>query len=322
MSTETDHSHLCGWIPDPAGADKYANHPERKRAFADSRQLTPKGVDTFLWLALMAVCPNWRRGSQGIGDCVSWGAELVITMLLAIMAKLGKAAWEAEAATEPIYGGSRVEADGGGLGGYSDGSNGFSAAAWLHKWGALLRIDYSKQTGVAEHDLTKYSSSKAKAWGNFGCGGRNDGGRGQGLLDKVAAVHPVADVTKVESTSHCAALLENGYLVSVASNVGYGSMRRDANGVVRRSGSWNHQMMFGGVRWVNGKPQFRLFQSWGNSASGPDPGIEHEAISACSWWITEEDAAVMIGQGDTWGFSDVQGFKPRRLDWAHAKVIA
>ena len=314
------YEQLCGWQPNPQACAAYA--AKQERSYKLSRALQDDGVDTFLWLPLMEVSPDWRRGSQGIGDCVSWGAEIVCTFLLAMMAKAGRASWEGEAATEPIYGGSRVEADGGGLGGYSDGSYGAAAAEWLHKWGVLLRHDYSKQTGVADHDLRKYSSAKAKDWGNFGCGGRNDQGRGSGLLDKVAATHAIQDVAKVEDTAHAAALIANGYPLTIASNVGFGSMRRDADGVVRRSGRWGHQMAIGGKRKRNGRTQFRVFQSWGDSCSGPDPGIIHPAISACSWWAVEEDIAVIIAQGDTWAFSDIAGFAPRRLDWTKAKVVA
>lgn len=274
--------------------------------------------DIFLWLPLRRVKPSWRRGAQGIGDCVSWGAELAVTMLLAIQHELGVSAWIEEAATEPIYGGGRVEANGGQLGGWSDGSWGSAAAEWLGKWGVLLRLDYSGQTSVREHDLRAYSAQKAKQWGHWGCGGEADAGRGQGKLDQIAAVYPVKDVTPIRTVEEAAVALENGYSITVASGVGYGDMRRDGEGVVRRRGAWSHQMMLGGVRWKNGEPQFRQFQSWGDSSSGPDPGIEDEAISKCSWWCVAEDVQRQLDADDSFAFADVAGFPARDIDFLKA----
>lgn len=273
--------------------------------------------DTMLWLPLLAILPTWARGAQAIGDCVSWGWELCCTMTLAIQAKLGTSEFITEAATESIYGGSRVEADGGRLGGYSDGSYGGAAAKWMRDWGCVLRLDYSKETGIAEHDLTRYSGDKAKAWGNFGCGGKDDAGRADGKLDLIAKKYP-ATVVPIRNTDEAAAAIQNGYPIAVCSGVGFGQMKRNAEGVVRASGRWSHCMMFGGVRWVGGNPQFRLFQSWGKSASGPDPGIEHQAVSDCSWWISEGDAQRILDADDSFAISFLDGFPPQRIDWADA----
>jgi hypothetical protein len=87
--------------------------------------------DVFLWLPLLAVKPHWRRGAQEIGSCVAWGAELVATMLMAMQHVAGESSWTEEAATEPIYGGCRVEALGERSGGYTDGAAGSWAAEWL-----------------------------------------------------------------------------------------------------------------------------------------------------------------------------------------------
>lgn len=255
-------------------------------------------------------------------NCVSWGAELAVTMLMAIQHKAGTSTFIEEAATEAIYGGGRVEANGGRLGGWSDGSWGSAAASWLNKWGVLLRQDYSKDTGVAEHDLRVYSSRKAKDWGNYGCGGKNDDGRADGLLDKVARQFPVKAVTKIRDTDHAAGLLESGYPITIASGAGFGSMARDSDGVVRRRGSWAHQMMIGGVRYKDGKPQFRIFQSWGSSCSGPDPGVNSPAVSACSWWATTSDAQSIFNEGDSWAFADIVGFPARNFDWLKQSFFA
>lgn len=311
----THYDEHFGWSPNPAATAAYVGSlPEPTIAQTLLAGAPQERKDAFLWLPLMSVKPDWKRGAQGIGDCVSWGAELAATMLMAIQAVVHGDAWEAEAATEPIYGGGRVEANGGRLAGYGDGSYGAAAAKWVRNWGVLLRQDYSAVTGNPDHDLRFYSKDRAKSWGNFGCGGQRDE-RGNGPLDLLARKHPVKATSLVENAEQLDAALQSGYPVTVASNVGFGRMARDSNGIVRASGNWSHQMMFGGVKWLGINRLFRLFNSWGKSASGPDPDIVHQAVSDCSWWVTDEDANRMLRQGDSFAFSDIVGFPPRVLDF-------
>lgn len=294
-----------------------------------------------------------------VHNCVSWGAELAVTMDMAINDVVrGLMSFPGEAATEPIYGGCRVEALGKRFGGWSDGAFGYAAADWLSEaGGVILRDDYSKQTGIAAHNLLRYDGKKAKDWGNFGCGGQDD----QGKLDAIAKKSPAAKCVRVKTIQEALSAIENGLLITIASMAGFGNMRRDANGVCRIVNQWAHQMMIGARRFFNGKPQFRCFQSWGDSCSGPDPGIEElvriatgndqlivpvqsgvvdpfewrrrlilpsldfpysvrpedgwNPISACSWWIVEEDMARILKNGDCWAIGSVQGFEKKEIDW-------
>jgi len=305
-------NNLNGWVYDPAGIKAYA---AKVGSISTYGLHVTEQKDVSLWLPLMELMPGWKRGKQGIGDCVSWGGELAETQLMSIQAKTGASEWIAEAATEPNYGGSRVEVYNKKSGGYQDGATGYGMAQWALKYGVLLRIDYSKETGNPEHDLRVYSANKAKEWGNYGCGGAND----KGKLDSVAKKYPVAGVAEVKSIQELISALCNGYPCTIASMAGYGDMVRNSDGIVRMSGQWAHQMMFGGLRWLNNKPLFRLFQSWGNSCgTNNDPGIIHPEISKCSWWVTESDANWMIQNGECWAFADVQGFPPRKLDFITA----
>jgi hypothetical protein len=295
-----------GYVPDPAYTDSYVkglSFPHLAMHLPHlMRQRTKR--DVYLWEALLAVKPSWQRGAQGIGDCVSWGAELCATILLAQLAVTGQSAWIEEAATEAIYGGCRVEALGERAGGYEDGAAGSWAAQWLNNFGVLLRIDYSQQTGNPDHDLRHYDERRAKEWGNYGCGGEND----KGALDAIAKVYPVKDVTQVRSVEEAAASIDAGCPVSVASMAGFGDMKRDAEGICRIDGSWAHQMMFAGVRHLRGEPFLQCFQSWGKSCSGPFPGIAHPAILDCSWLVSPEDANKMLGADDSFAYSRVEGF--------------
>jgi len=284
-----------------------------------------------------------------ISNCVSWGCEIAMTLLMALQDVIGEGQFIEEAATEAIYGGARVEVTGR-QGGYEDGAVGAYAAKWVNKWGVILRLDYSKDTGNPDHNLTKYSGDKAKDWGNFGCGGRND----KGALDNIAKKFPCSHIAQVTTIPEAIAALSNGYPVTIASNAGFGDMRRDSTGVCRWTNSWGHLMCLWGLRWVSGHPQFRICQSWGDVCSGPDPGILESIsdiwkpevsavgsessglllphadfpyqtdptsdpwnpVSATSWWATEADIARILQSGDCWTYSGVQGFVKRNIDFA------
>ncbi len=313
-----------GYYPDVEDIERFVTEEQSLVRIGDSpyfADMIQEKKDVFLWLPLLEQKPDWVRMAQGIGDCVSWGWELGGTAFLYGERKLGTADFPlVTGATEPIYGGSRVEARGGKLGGYSDGSYGAAAARWVNNWGFLLRLDYSQETGSSDDNLGEYDKGKAKNWGNFGCGGKDDQGRKDGLLDKFASRYPM-QTTAVGTIVELVAAITNGYPVPVCSTVGFGKMRRNSQGVVRASGRWAHCMVILGLRWVNGKPQFRIFQSWGKSCSGPDPGIDHDSVSWCSWWATEEDVARILRAKDSYAITSQEGFVPRKLDWADVRKV-
>lgn len=307
-----------GWEPDKPAIEAFVAAQPIPEFGAVMRSFGSERRDTLLYEPLLKLHPTWRRGAQGIGDCVSWGWELACTMLMAIQTIQKGDEWRGEAATEPIYGGSRVEARGGRLGGWGDGSYGAAAAKWIKEWGVLLRQDYSAQTGNPEHDLSTYSSKKAKNWGNYGCGGERDA-RGAGPLDGLAREHPVQTVSLVSSFEEAAAAIMNGYPVPVCSGQGFTSTR-DADGFCRAAGSWAHCMLFAGVRF-GARPGLLCFNSWGRSVSGPfwpELAPEAQAVTHCSWWV---DAAVcdrMLRQRDSFAVSNFQGFPAQDLDWQRA----
>lgn len=302
---------LFGWKPDDPFTEKLiASLPTPHVPTRLIRQSTKR--DVLLWDAMKVVQPNWKRQAQGIGDCVSWGAELGCTCLLWNMAAKGEIEFIAEAATEAIYGGCRVEVHGGPqMGLNEDGAAGSWAADWLRQYGVLLRIDYSKLTGVAEHDLRVYKSDRAQKWGYYGCGGQTD----KGLLDNVAKQYPVKDITAVLNSTEAEAAIDAGCPITVASSAGFEG-QRDSEGIIHKNGSWPHQMVILGKKYTaGGNLLFRLFNSWNGSADGPDPGIDSEAVSACSWWITPKDADKIFREQDSFALSSVTGFTQAPYDF-------
>lgn len=308
-----------GYEPNPDGVEAFLltlDKPTFAEAGADCIKQS-KDIDTFLYRQMNRAhqaryAKPFLVEKQGIGDCVSWGWMHGIYAAQSVDWTLGRLPEPPLIpATESIYGGSRVEARGRkeGTGGWSDGSYGAAAAKWVRDWGVIYRQEYDG--GL---DLTTYSASRAKDWGNWGNGGQGDNGR----LDGVAKNHPAKYVAQVSSFDEAAAAIESGYPVPVASMQGFSS-RRDADGFAAPSGSWAHQMVFISVRYAkNGSPRDGLLclNSWGPSwIGGP---VWPEDQPAGSFWVDRATVDSMCRQGDTFAVGTIDGFKWRDLhhgDW-------
>lgn len=315
-----------GWSPNPEGVAQIVSDPEVPVYEMTGEQLAAmatagddKRPPVILFDALQGLHPKWKRGAQAIGDCVSWGWEMGTTLSVAvdIRLKLRPWVWPGEFATEPYYGGARVEALGNSRGGWSDGAYGGAAAKFGTKWGALARIDWSQRTGNAEHDLRKYNGNKSKNWGNFGCGGADD----KGLLDAIAKEFALAEAPLVNSFEKAKAVIESGYPVVVCSNQGL-SDKRDSQGFVRGQGVWYHCMTFAGVRYD--RPGLLCVNSWGNSWGLENffPRDYWAEVQKCSAWVDASICDRMLKQEDSYAVCGVTGLKRREIDWTKGWVIA
>lgn len=304
---------LTGWIYNPKGTEAWLNASENKHPVfglvaPNDMFLFGEKKTIILMDYVLEAEPAWTRINQGIGDCVSHGFEIAVTILMAIQKKLQRRKWFGVAASEAIYGGARVESRGVKAGGWSDGAYGAAAAKWLQTWGVLVRKDYSQETGNQEHNLSVYDPKKAKNWGNYGCGGAND----KETLDNVARKFPVQTTSLVTDFEEAAAAISNGYPVPVCSNQGF-TKARDAEGFCRPSGSWAHCMCFCGVRWD--RPGLLCVNSWGKSNSGPKfPATMPDAIANCSFWVDAKTCTSMLSKWkDSFALSQFVGFKKQNL---------
>lgn len=274
--------------------------------------------NAFLYRALQRVHRakygrDWIVGTQKIGDCVSWGWGHGADVHLAVMWALGDitiAEWR-PAATEAIYGGSRVEARGRSYYAGGDGSYGGAAARWVREWGIVFRQPYP-ELGI---DLTTYDGGRARSWGAYGCGGPGDNGR----LDSLAKQHPIRNVALVRSFREAAAALQSGYPVPVCSGQGFHEIR-DRDGFSRPSGSWSHCMCFVGVRFGD-RPGLLCLNSWGPRwISGPK---WPEDMPDGSFWVDASVCDRMLSLGDSFAISGYDGFPLRTLrhgDWARSEA--
>lgn len=306
-----------GYTPDPAGAKAFLQSLGNEKWFsqaAPDAMEKAQGKDVFLY-RYMDKAHRARYGTpfvvgrQLIGDCTSWGAMHAVYAQDSVSWAMGKLPEPPlMPACEAIYGGARVEArgkPGDGLqpyGGWSDGATGFGTAKFLREWGVVYR---EKVNGI---DLTTYSGERAKEFGAYGCGGRND----NGVMDAVARKHPCKHVVGIHSWAELAAALESGYPVTVASSQGFQS-HRNADGIAEASGVWMHQMVVLGIRHKhNGAPDdlCLLLNSWGPGyiAGGKVPADQPDG----SFWVRRSVIERMLE--DAWAIGDTDGFRYRDID--------
>lgn len=235
---------------------------------------------------------------QVIGDCVSFGAAHAVdhTYSFEIAVRQEAEEWLGITSTEDIYGGSRIQIGNGQLG-LGDGSIGSWAAKYVSQYGTLLRKKYDHD------DLSVYSGERAKRWGN----------PGQGVpqyLIPIAKQTRIQTVTLVRSYNEARDSIYNGYAVTVASNVGFGS-KRDKDGFLRPSGSWAHQMCFIGVDDEYYRKGLLCLNSWPYQWVS---GTERYEMPPGSFWVDADVADRMLGQGDSFAYSDRLGFPAKKIN--------
>jgi hypothetical protein len=310
-----------GYVPNPQGVAEFIaelDQPLFRQAGAEA-MAKATGKDTFLYRA-MQKAHQARYGSQFIvgrqlnGSCVAWGAMHAVFCAESVSWEIGELPEPPLLpATEPLYGGSRVEArrsnpdgyDGSSpVGGWSDGSFGAAAARWLRDWGVVYRKPYE---GI--FDYTTYNATREKSEGAYGAGGQGDNYR----IDRIAKKHPCKHVVKVSTWDELAAALESGYPCTVASSQGFASVAN--RGIAEASGTWHHQMMICGiVHQKNGNPADLacILNSWGPRWIRYDDGKFPSDLPDGAFWARRDVVERMI-KGDTWAIGGVAGFGYRDI---------
>lgn len=231
--------------------------------------------------------------TQGLGDCVSHAFALGIDYLTAVQIYMqdNPERWVAECATEPIYGGSRVEIGGGNL--FGDGSTGFWAAEWLIRYGTLLRRKYPG------FDFTTYNPKMAKEFGRKGC---------PDSLEPITKLHPIKTSTVVKDFDSFCDAIANGYPVAVCSSVGFGMTSdywvRDSQGFLRRKGTWGHAMLGVGFDKKSARKGACIQNSWGDWIKGP---TQHNQPRG-SFWVDASTVDSMLSEGDSHALSQYVGY--------------
>jgi len=228
---------------------------------------------------------------QPRGTCVSRGAKRIVDMCQALAIRFGSAFKFDYASHAYIYGTCRMH---GGMLSNQDGAVGAWAAWSVANDGNLRNSDVNDDDN--KDDL-------AVNWGRNGVP--------QEIRIK-GKMHLVKKVVKIRSYEEARDWIASGIGgITVASGVGYEG-ERDSNGVVRRRGSWSHQMSYTDQREDSVMKALLQNQSWGNQPGGPKGSIE---IPDGTFWTLKEDVERQISENDTFGFAWVDAWDA--LDVSH-----
>lgn len=197
------------------------------------------------------------------------------------------------------YAQSRVCA---GISGGSDGSTGSGAAEAAKKYGVLDSTLSGLPAFEIGSDTITFSGGVDKDWGRRGAPDQWIQQGVKHLVKTTAAVRNAGDVKKA---------LQAGYPCTIASNWG-GEMRPAVvDGVLlsRHVTSWSHQMSI--IGW-HAHPSlgdiYFILNSWGADAHGEDPFGGPKG----GFWVKEKDVNYITGQGDSFAYSQFDGFPDNR----------
>ncbi len=275
------------------------------------RQLDPAmisraaGKKAFLYRVVRKVLgQDTKNYPQQIGDCVSFGAKNAIEYLICCE-KLMKGDREKFRYIFPpyLYGTGRVQIGGGELGN-SDGSMGSWMAEAVIKYGAIA---------ADEEGVPAYAGSVAKEWG------RKPGPPEKYLT--IGKTHPVKSAAQIKSWEELVAAIVNGYPCPVASNQGF-KMEPDSDGFHKASGSWAHQLCIVGVDDEHTKPYALILNSWGDS-HGHLKAFDETSEDLPVGYLRAAKSTVerMINAGETFAYSNFDGFPEQDLDEALFKIV-
>jgi hypothetical protein len=291
-------SQLCGWVPRPDEVNRILGmkaNPTFQEAAPHLKNLWQQ-EEVGLWRAAKIVNGGQHlpADKQTIGDCVSHGHGRGMDYLYCCKQSVGLASGYIEgqtsAMTEYVYGISR---EAGNSLGPQDGSNGIWA------------IDGMKVNGYISREGKQYDGQLAKQYGWRGV---------PADLKGKGKIHLLEDYALIQTPDDCANALKAGSPVPICSDQGF-AMARDANGICRATGTWNHCMLVIGVFQVSGKWYFVILQSWGqNTPTGPVPQNLDFPDNAfgCDW----DTMGRILKQRDSYALSGVKGWEPLPpLNW-------
>lgn len=276
---------------------------------ADGNTVSGAGKNAELWKFARVAndgkhIATWRQES---GDCVSMGASNAIAYRMAYQIAKEQRNQVLKIPFPPyLYGTSRVQ-----IGKRQLGRGAGSIGAWAAKatqaYG-VLPTEEANRLGFT------YSGRLADQWG---WNGPPDG------AISYASKFRIRTVSQVKTWEDVRDALVHGYPVTVASNVGFngGSYDRDGKRFLRPAGSWGHQMCFIGVEDRPGHTKSaNCLNSWGADAHPKPIGDEPPG----SFWVDAATVQRMVGQGDSWAYSDFDGFPAvdSGVDWNAFKLEA
>lgn len=234
--------------------------------------------------------PHPKPLQTTVGDCVSHACATALDYLCVTEIANGeREKWIARTASEFIYSNGRVIIGKGRLGSGDGSLNAWTLKA-MQELGTLIRQRYSKV------DLTEYSPSRARTWGNTKVPTT--------LLD-ISKDYFITGYKLIKSFDEAMDALASNCPIVVASNQGF-TKKRDKDGFCSPSGSWSHSMAVIGGDSTGKRPGVAILNSWPGYLSGPNPYQLPESAFMCDAHVFDRMAK---SYGDTFALFGFNGYK-------------
>ena len=258
--------------------------------------------DEYVYCIEVEVDHSFISDGYVIKNCTSHGDRNArdVTRAVEIFIKGEAEEYYKRGATEPTYGYR---------GSSGQGMDPGRAAAFVTKYGWMVRENYS---GCV--NLTEYDSRTGSSWGR--------GGPPKCVLD-ACSDHPVGEYISPSSADEAMALFQNGYACHSGQNVGFADTP-GSDGIHRRSGSWNHDMATVGyddTKEIWKERVYFVANSWGDYNNAWDkwvndrtmqhvlgPTITGMIVVAADVW-----ERYFLGGRSIYFYSDIQGFPAKTI---------
>lgn len=242
--------------------------------------------------------------AQEIGSCVAHGMKNGLEHLICIEILNGDAEQFKHVSTAYLYGCGRVLEGGGQLGCNQDGSLGFWQAEAVQKHGVIpLSAIYNKNEDEIYEWLKTGPNEIPQLERSYGC----RQGPPKNLID-IGVKHLIKGHNRVNTIEDYINSISSLAPVTIASDVGYEMQAR--NGVHRRSGRWDHQMV--GIGYDQKSETALIMNSWGLNAHGQllDFDDNHPLPLGCIR-VSFRDLLSMLSRGDSHSISLFDGYEDR-----------
>ena len=292
----TPESERFGWAGADVAEAAYAElEPTFPKFFIANQMNATDGKRVVLWeYAVKTLGQHIPTFNQEVGDCVSQGASNALEYLQTVEITRLKEPERYRPVYQPyIYGTSRVFIGKGGIRG--DGSVGVWAAEAVRQYGVLA---------ADEAEVPPYSGDVARSWGRSGPPKK--------FVD-IGKKHLLQTIAKVTTYEQVRDAIVNGYPVTVASDRGFRMTGVADKGKLWGSpyGVWNHQMCIIGVDDDSRRPGCYIINSWGPNAHGKPV----DDAPPGGFWADASVINYMVKQGDSFAFSQFDGFPEQDLDF-------
>ncbi len=303
-----------GWVPNPRATEAFSQAlPQVYNDQVEALVQQDNNKDALLWRPL-TLClkkagldKRWIKERDGkpcvrayaqlsVGSCTGNATAQAINVLSAVEIVLLDKFQEfiAMCSADGTYGLGREMANM--LRSPGDGCYGSAMAKAAMEMGTLYCLRYG------DVDLTEYDQARCRKFGREGVGN---------ALKIEAKKHPVKSTVRVKDAESAWSLLGNGYPINVCSNVGF-KTKRDKEGICQPAGSWNHSMAVIARRTTqSGNRIFIILNSWGDNWNN---GPYWEDMPWGSFGVEFNVFDRMCKQGDTFAYSELEGFVPQSLE--------